>query len=64
VNQDPDKFELALPESINPAPWGIATKLDNTELNDALQKAVDEIYADGTMTQILDTWGLSTIALK
>jgi polar amino acid transport system substrate-binding protein len=64
VNQHPDKFELALPESIDPAPWGIATKLDNTELHDALQQAVDELYANGTMTEILDKWGLSTIALK
>jgi polar amino acid transport system substrate-binding protein len=64
VNKDPDKFQLALTESVNPAPWGIATKKDNTELNDALQKAVDTIYADGTMQQILAKWGLSTIALK
>jgi polar amino acid transport system substrate-binding protein len=64
VNKNPDKFQLALPESVNPAPWGIATKKDATELNDALQQAVDAIYADGTMQQILDKWGLSTIALK
>lgn len=63
INKFPGKFQLALPQSIDPAPWGIATRKDNTALNDALQKAVDLIYSNGTMAQILKKWSLETIAL-
>jgi polar amino acid transport system substrate-binding protein len=64
VNKYPGKFQLALPQSVDPAPWGIATRKDNTALNDALQKAVDLLYTNGTMQQILKKWNLATIALK
>jgi polar amino acid transport system substrate-binding protein len=64
INEYPDQFEYALDEPVDQAPWGIATRLDDTELNDALQQAVDAMYEDGTMCSILQEWGLEDIALQ
>lgn len=64
INEYPDQFEYALPEPVDQAPWGIATRLDDTELHDALQQAVDAMYEDGTMCSILSEWGLESIALE
>ena len=63
-NEYPDQFEYALPEAVEQAPWGIATRLDDTELHDSLQQAVDLMYEDGTMCSILQEWGLEDIALQ
>jgi polar amino acid transport system substrate-binding protein len=63
-NEYPDQFEYALPEAVDQAPWGIATRLDDTELHDSLQQAVDLMYEDGTMCSILQEWGLEDIALQ
>jgi polar amino acid transport system substrate-binding protein len=64
IDEYPDQFEYALPEAVDQAPWGIATRLDDTELHDALQQAVDLMYEDGTMCSILAEWGLEDIALQ
>lgn len=60
----PGDFERALPEPVRRKPWGMASRLDNSELHQALQKAVDGMYADGTMDRILKEWNLTDIALK
>jgi polar amino acid transport system substrate-binding protein len=64
VNKFPGKFQLALTQSVDPAPWGIATRKDDTALNNALQQAVAYIYSSGTMSKILTKWNLPTIALS
>lgn len=64
LNKFPDQVELALPEPVRTKPWGIATRLDDTELHAALQATIDALYADGTMMQILEKWNLPDIALK
>jgi polar amino acid transport system substrate-binding protein len=60
----PNQFAEALPDPVAKAPWGIATRKDNTQLNDALAKAVHLLYANGTMAGILSKWQLSNIALN
>lgn len=64
LNKFPGQFEPALPEPVRKKPWGIATRLDDTELHAALQAAIDAMYADGTMMKILEKWKLTDIALK
>jgi len=58
----PGKFQEALPMPQTPAPWGIATRLDNTALNTALRKAVHLLYMEGIIQRILAKWDLSNIA--
>ena len=64
LNKFPGQFETAMPEPARKKPWGIATRLDDAELHAALQSAVDAMYADGTMTKLLEKWKLTDIALK
>lgn len=51
-------------DNINPLPVAIGLPKDNTELQTAIQQAIDAMYADGTMQQILDKWGLGQYALQ
>ncbi|MEX0807379.1 MAG: ABC transporter substrate-binding protein [Dongiaceae bacterium] len=64
LDKFPGQFEAALPEPVRRKPWGIATRLDDDELNAALLAAVDAMYADGTMMAILEKWQMTDIALK
>ncbi len=64
LDKFPGAYQPALPEPVRRKPWGIATRLDDAELQAALQAAVDEMYADGTMMAILEKWNLTDIALK
>jgi polar amino acid transport system substrate-binding protein len=65
LSKDPSSFEVAKkPEVVNPIPVGIALRKDETELKAALQKAVDALYADGTMKKILARWDMSAAAMK
>jgi polar amino acid transport system substrate-binding protein len=52
------KFEVG-GTPIDPAPIGIAVRKDDTELQAAVQAAVDAMYADGTMKSIVDKWGMT-----
>lgn len=63
LNKFPDQFEPALPEPARKKPWGIATRLDDTELHASLEAAVEALYADGTFIEILKKWNLTDIAL-
>jgi polar amino acid transport system substrate-binding protein len=62
IAQDPGSFEFGGP-AIDALPVGIAVRKDNTELRDQIQAAIDEMYADGTMMEILETWQLQDFAL-
>ena len=65
IEQDPSSFEITKePEIVNPIPVGIAVRKSDTELKGAVQKAIDGMYADGTMKKILAKWKLSAAALK
>lgn len=64
LDKFPDQVEAALPEPVRRKPWGIATRLDDTELHAALEAAVDALYVDGTMMEILEKWNMTDIALK
>jgi polar amino acid transport system substrate-binding protein len=64
LDKFPGQFEPALSEPARKKPWGIATRQDDTELHAALQSAIDAMYADGTMSKILEKWKLTDIALK
>ena len=44
---------------IDPAPIGIAIRKEDTDLNAAVQAAMDAMYADGTMKSIVDKWGMT-----
>jgi polar amino acid transport system substrate-binding protein len=50
-------------EVVDPILVGIAFNKDNTELRDQVQTAVDALYADGTMMDILGEWQLQDFAL-
>jgi polar amino acid transport system substrate-binding protein len=62
VAQDPETFELA-EAVIDPILVGIAFNKENTELRDQVQGVIDEMYADGTMMEILEKWQLTDFAL-
>lgn len=63
IAQDPSSFAFG-GEPVNPIPVGIALRKEDTQLRDGIQKAIDGMYADGTMTKILDTWKMGDFALK
>ncbi len=45
-----------LSESLSPELYGVAVKKGNTELRDKIQKALDEMVADGTTAKISNQW--------
>ena len=49
---------------INPIPVGIAVRKSDTALKAGIQRAVNRMYADGTMKRILAKWKMSATALK
>ena len=62
IAQAPDAFEFGGP-AIDALPVGIAFRKESTELRDQMQDAIDAMYADGTMADILETWQLQDFAL-
>jgi polar amino acid transport system substrate-binding protein len=63
IEKDPVSFAFG-GKPVNPIPVGIAIRKGDTELQQAVQQAVDAMYADGTMKKILDKWQLGDTALK
>ncbi|HEU5278413.1 MAG TPA: ABC transporter substrate-binding protein [Gaiellaceae bacterium] len=63
IEKDPASFAFG-GKPVNPIPVGIAIRKGDTELQQAVQQAVDAMYADGTMKKILDKWQLGDTALK
>jgi polar amino acid transport system substrate-binding protein len=62
VDLQPEIFELG-EAVIDPILVGIAFNKDNTELRDQVRTVIDEMYADGTMIEILERWQLADFAL-
>ena len=62
VNKDEDAFAFA-GEPIDPLPVGIAIRKGDSELLDAVQEAVDSMYEDGTMEEILSDWNVQDFML-
>jgi polar amino acid transport system substrate-binding protein len=52
------KFEVG-GTPIDPAAIGIAIRKEDTELQAAVNAAIDGMYADGTMTSIVAKWGMT-----
>jgi polar amino acid transport system substrate-binding protein len=51
-------------QPIDPQPVGIAVAPKNTDLKSKIQSAIDDMYGDGTMMQILGKWNMKQFALK
>lgn len=62
VNKEQDSFEFA-GEPIDPLPVGIALRKEDTELQDAVQEAIDSMYEDDTMEEILSRWAVEDFML-
>lgn len=58
ISQSPGDFEFG-GEPIRAVTNGIATNPNNKELHEALQQAVDAMYDDGTIPEILRKWNLA-----
>jgi polar amino acid transport system substrate-binding protein len=63
IEKDPASFTFG-GSPINPILVGIAIRKADTELQAAVKKAIDAMYADGAMAKILEKWQLSAAALK
>lgn len=62
IEQDPGSFAFG-GSPINPIPVGVAVRKNAGDLKSAISQAIDAMYADGTMTTILDQWQMSDFAL-
>ncbi|WP_431781185.1 ABC transporter substrate-binding protein [Streptomyces chumphonensis] len=58
-----DRFEV-VGEQIDAAPYGIAVNKQNTELRDAVQKALQAIMDNGEYAEVLKEWGAEEGALE
>jgi len=63
IQQDPKSFGFG-GSPINPLRVGIAIQKKNTALKAAVQKAVNAMYADGSMKKLLAKWQMSDFVLK
>ena len=54
---------IPIPGTVDPSPMGIVVPKGSTQLEKALQDAFNEIIQNGTYKQILDKWGVGTIAV-
>lgn len=57
-------FDVVRNHEYQPVPLGIGVDKSNTELRDALRKALDALIADGTYRKILEKHGVETGAVK
>lgn len=61
--QGAGQYQVAT-EQLQPGPYGIAVAKDNTELRDALAKALDQVIRSGEYDKILTKWHLSSGAAQ
>jgi polar amino acid transport system substrate-binding protein len=57
-------FDVVRDHEYQPVPLGIGVDKSNTELRDALKKALDTLIGDGTYRKILEKHGVETGAVK
>jgi polar amino acid transport system substrate-binding protein len=57
-------FDVVRKHEYQPVPLGIGVAKSNTELRDALKKALDALIADGTYRKILEKHGVESGAVK
>jgi polar amino acid transport system substrate-binding protein len=62
AKQSNGKFAVADGPPFNPAPFGIASKKD-TGMDKAVQKALEQMLADGSYQKTLDKWGMGAGAI-
>jgi len=62
ITLHPKQFEIASPP-LNLLSVGIATRKNDRQLHAAIQKAVNAMYANGSMCTILKRWNVTSIAL-
>ncbi len=62
VVNDGESFEFA-GEPIDPIDVGIALRKEDTELRDAIQSTLDEMYEDGTVRELLSKWNVQEFML-
>lgn len=62
VNKQPEVFAIGGTQ-IDELPAGIALRPGDTELIDAVQDAVDDMYDDGTMEKIFAKWSVDSFLL-
>jgi len=55
VKKDPKSYKISSARLTN-EPIGMCFAKDNTELRDKAQKALDEMFADGTMKKLSEKW--------
>lgn len=63
VGKQPDAFAIGGTQ-IDELPAGIALRKTDTELQDAVQQAVDDLYADGTVKKIFAQYKVDSFMLK
>ncbi len=63
LTQNPNKFVM-LGDNFGGEEYGVAMRLDDTALNEKLQKALDEMNADGTSAEISKKWFNDDIMIK
>jgi polar amino acid transport system substrate-binding protein len=63
VVKDEESFEFA-GEPIDPLPVGIALRKEDTELQEAIQTALDDMYEDGTVEDLLSRWNVEDFMLS
>lgn len=62
VAQAPDDLDV-VGDLINPEPLAATVRKDDTEMLDGLSEAIQELYDNGTMEEILAEWGMEKEAL-
>lgn len=63
ASQNESEIDL-VDTQIDPGPYGIAIRKSSTALREALQKAFDQIVADGTYDDILGKWDLAAGSIE
>ena len=59
-----EAFLRTVDAGIDPGPYGIGLRKDDTELQSVLQEALREIVADGSYDRVLTKWNVTDGALK
>jgi polar amino acid transport system substrate-binding protein len=63
VSNDGKDFEV-VGEQIDPGPFGIGVRKEDTALRDTLRNALRQLIADGSYDSVLSRWNVSAGALK